>query len=122
MRFDTTTPVENTEDIIDSREIIERIDYLESDDELDEWEVTELANLKTFRDELDGYCDDWNYGVTLIRDSYFEDYAREMAEEIGAISREASWPLSFIDWKAAAEALRMDYTSAEFDGVTYWAR
>lgn len=64
----------------------------------------------------------WTYGVTLIRDSYFEDYAQQMAEDIGAINRDATWPLNHIDWEAAAEALKGDYTSAEFDGVTYWAR
>lgn len=29
---------------------------------------------------------------------------------------------NYIDWKRAAEALQSDYTSVEFDGVTYWVR
>lgn len=64
---------------------------------------------------------DW-YPVTLIRETYFKDYAQELAEDVGAIDPKASWPLSYIDWDAAAEALQMDYTAVEFDGVTYWTR
>jgi len=45
-----------------------------------------------------------------------------MAEDIGAIQKDAPWPCGFIDWEGAAEALQQDYTAGEFDGVTYWAR
>lgn len=82
----------------------------------------ELATLKAFRDELEPYCSDWHHGETLIRDSYFKEYAQELAEDIGAINRDAQWPNNCIDWDKAARELQMDYTSAEFDGVTYWAR
>jgi hypothetical protein len=64
---------------------------------------------------------DW-YPVGLIRDSYFEDYAREFADDIGAINSDASWPNTCIDWEKAASELQMDYSSVEFDGVTYWYR
>lgn len=63
-----------------------------------------------------------SYEPTLISENYFTDYAEQMAEDIGAIDREAGWPLSFIDWDAAAEALKMDYTSVTFDGDTYLIR
>ena len=82
----------------------------------------ELHELKKFRDEMQPYCEDWHHGTTLIADSYFAEYAEELANDIGAINKDAGWPLSFIDWDAAAEALKADYTSREFDGVTYWAR
>lgn len=85
-------------------------------------DAEELAALIAFRDEMKGYCSDWDSGETLIRDSYFEDYARELAEDIGAIPDDAKWPCNCIDWEKAARELQMDYTSAEFDGVTYWAR
>jgi len=58
---------------------------------------------------------------TLIPDDEFEDYARELAYDIGAISREAPWPQSCIDWEAAADALQVDFTSWEYDGRTYWS-
>ena len=86
-----THAISNHDDIIDSRDVIERLDELEADvDNLDEDELDELRAL------------------------------RQMAEDIGAISGDESWPLNYIDWAAAAEALQMDYTSIDFDGVEYW--
>jgi hypothetical protein len=58
----------------------------------------------------------------MIRDSYFKEYAQEFAEDIGAINKNASWPNTCIDWDQAARELQMDYTSVNFDGVTYWIR
>jgi antirestriction protein len=49
-------------------------------------------------------------------------YAQDFAEDIGAIDRNAGWPLGCIDWEAAADELKSDYSSIEFDGVTYWVR
>lgn len=128
---DGITPIDNFEDFIDSRDVIARIAYLTEcrDDDstegglaLDEDEVAELAALTALAEQSAGYASDWEYGETLIRDSYFEDYAREMASDIGAIDPNASWPQSCIDWEQAARELQMDYTSVDFDGVTYWVR
>lgn len=55
----------------------------------------------------------------LVRDSYFVKYARQVAEDIGAINNDASWPNCCIDWDQAANELRIDYHSVDFDGVTY---
>jgi hypothetical protein len=60
--------------------------------------------------------------AALIRDSYFEDYARQLAEDIGAIDSKASWPNNHIDWEDATDALKQDYTEVDFDGVSYWIR
>lgn len=89
---------------------------------LDEDEQAELAALKALAEEAEGYAADWAHGETLIRDSYFKEYAQELAEDIGAINRNATWPNNCIDWDQAARELQMDYTSVEFDGVTYWIR
>lgn len=110
------------DDIIDSRDVIERIEELSNDDDLTEDETDELAALTALAKETEGHAADWLYGETLIRDSYFEDYARELAEDIGAISADQSWPNYCIDWERAARDLRMDYTSVDFDGITYWIR
>jgi hypothetical protein len=90
-------------------------------------EAQERANLTALLDELRGNGGDheWNgawYPVTLIRDSSFQDYAQEHAEDIGAIGRDAQWPLSYIDWDRAADELKMDYQQVDFDGVQYWYR
>lgn len=77
----------NADDVIDSRQITSRIEYLtdyvtENPTNIDA--VDELKVLKALESEAEGYSGDWQYGATLIRDSYFEDYARELAEDIGA--------------------------------------
>ena len=41
---------------------------------------------------------------------------------MGAVPRDAGWPTSYIDWERAADALKMDYTSIEADGRTFWVR
>ena len=58
-----------------------------------------------------------------MRDSYFKDYAMELAEELARDeARDRSWPNTCIDWDQAARELRMDYTAVDFDGITYWIR
>lgn len=115
-----TKEITNFEDIIDSRDIIARIEYLEGTE--DEDEASELAALNKLSEQAEGYAADWQYGETLIRDSYFKEYAQELAKDIGAIDRNASWPNTCIDWEQAARELQMDYTAVDFDGVTYWVR
>lgn len=86
-------------------------------------EAKELAALKALADEASGYAADWLCGKTLIRDSYFRDYAMELAEDIhGNALVNLQWPMSCIDWDQAARELQCDYTAVDFDGVTYWIR
>lgn len=85
-------------------------------------EIAELKILQSLADEAEGYAPDWKHGEALIRDSYFEDYARELADDIGAVSKDANWPNNHIDWEAAADALKQDYTSVDYGGVEYWIR
>lgn len=142
--------IDNAADIIDSRDVIERIEELqderqpladaleeaEADDDaaateaaqtaLQEWDATEegeeLRALLALQDEAEGYSD-WQHGAALIRDSYFEDYARDLAEDLhGNAIRNAEWPYSHIDWEAAADALKQDYTCVDFAGVDYWVQ
>lgn len=166
-----TREISNTDSILDSRDIIARIEELEEEraalaealeeaesemvdaveenngedadedtaesvkdttkaaDEaakaLAEWdantEAEELAILKAFADEAEGYADDWKHGATLIRESYFTEYCQEMVQDIGDLPKDIPSYIE-IDWKATARNLRMDYTEAEFDGVTYLVR
>lgn len=122
----------NHDDIIDSRDVIARIEELESEREIakeddsgpDAWDAAngeELRALKALADEAEG-CADWRHGEALIRDSYFETYAQELADDCGMINSDSTWPNNCIDWEKAARELQMDYTSVDFDGVTYWIR
>lgn len=154
-----TTEIRNTEDLIDSRDVIARIEDLESQraelvetfetanetwhaktgdnhanfvavtaarETLAAWdamdEAEELKTLQALAAEAEDYAADWTHGETLIRDSYFRTYAEELAEDIGAVNSEATWPNNCIDWERAARELRMDYTEVSFGGVAYLVR
>lgn len=84
-------------------------------------EGIELHHLKELADDASG-SPDWMHGATLINDDYFEDYARELADDIGAVKSDAGWPTMHIDWEAAAKSLQQDYTQVDFDGQTFWVR
>ncbi|KWI10904.1 antirestriction protein ArdA [Burkholderia ubonensis] len=131
--------ISNQEDVIDIRDVIARVEELrEARDEhndagTDEWmyacavEYAELSGLESLLDDLAGYGGDhqWEsdwYPVTLIRDSYFETYAQELASDCDMIKRDATWPNNCIDWERAARELQVDYSSVEFDGETFWYR
>jgi len=117
-------------DVFDSRDMIERIaeitDALEADypadsdnaDERAEAEA-ELATLQAFATDADS--GEWRYGQQFIADSYFEDYAQELAEDISAID-DAVWPFTCIDWAQAARELQMDYTSVTLGGYDFWTQ
>lgn len=84
-------------------------------------EATEYKALKELEEQAEG-CSDWMYGAQLIRESYFKDYAQQLAEDIGAVNADATWPNNCIDWDLAARELEVDYTQVDFDGVTYLIR
>ena len=80
-----------------------------------------LIKLLKFREEARQYCE-WDDGETLIEADYFKDYAEEVANDIGAVDRNASWPLNHIDWEAAADALKEDYVSVSFGDAEWYVR
>lgn len=96
-------------------------EWLKEQHDAGDSDAEELIALRKLQDEAEGSAD-WQHGETLIRDSYFEQYAEELADDIGAINSKAGWPLTCIDWKEAADQLKQDYMSVDFDGVTYWIR
>jgi hypothetical protein len=138
----STEEITNTEDVIDSRDIIARLEYLEDemecyaeDEELqeldfdhstkwEEWEyIDEYKALKALADEADGYVADWQYGEALIRESYFTEYVEQFCDDVGYISDDLPWVIeNNIDFDGIAEDFKVDYTELDFDGVTYFAR
>lgn len=132
------------EDVIDSRDIQEKIDELEGEfngllkdyedagdeDEQDEAEenlenwmdeyANEYAGLLLFK-EL-GDTSEWQYGETFIKEDYFEDYARQLAEDCGMLKDCGLWPLNCIDWERATRELKYDYSELTIDGETYYFR
>lgn len=157
-----TNSIDNTQDLIDVRDIIERYEELEAErealsdhveeceaaneyhnsegdmdapeerdlvtanDDLKAWDEEnseELENLKSILDDLKGnggdeqWRGDW-YPVTLIRESYFEEYMDEMVADCYELPELPSFMTVTLDYVA----LQMDYTSTEIDGVTYLYR
>lgn len=95
-------------------------------DESDDAE--ELKELETLLKELEGYGGDhqfegdW-YPGTLIRDSYFSEYAEQLAGDLhGSKVEQAEWPFNCIDWEKAAQQLLIDYAEVEIDGIEYHYR
>jgi len=119
------TDFNNNSDIIDSRDIIERIDELsdyietgtENGDDVNS-ERDELITLLTLQDECN--YGDWQHGATLINDNYFTEYAQQLADDCYSI--EDHWPFNCINWDYAAEQLQQDYTCVDFGGAEFWIR
>lgn len=130
-----STTLDLSADIIDVRDIIARVEELETtlsgDDYHTDAELTDAQNelnaLQSILADLQGmggdeqWRGDW-YPITLIRDSHFRDYAEQLADDCGMIPKNAQWPLTCIDWEQAARELRYDYTGVDIDGATYWTR
>ena len=127
------TTLDLTADIIDVRDIIARVEELAEDLTAYSAEahahpelVDEHAALCAIMRDLAGnggdeqWEGDW-YPVTLIRDSYFINYAQELCEDIGDIPKNLPSYIE-IDWDATARNIRVDYSATEIDGVTYWYR
>ena len=128
---DTTTDLRG-EDLIDSRDAEQRINDLEAEINWTETgegivvtgdpdDVEELEALRDLKSQVGDYST-WTGGTQLIRESYFETYARDLAEAVGAIESDAAWPAYCIDWAWAARDLQMDYRAVTFAGTTYYVR
>lgn len=117
-----------SDDILDLRDLAD--DWRELlDDNGKPSNASEVARVRQFQslceqlrceatpDGLEEYGNDFE--PTLIGEWYFEQYARDLAEETGSYDPSASWPLNCIDWEKAADELRQDYTSVSFGGWAY---
>lgn len=98
---------------------------------LNDWDSDngeELRELAELIEELRGagggdhqWEGDW-FPSELIAEDDFEEYAEELADSIGAVPSDASWPLTCIDWKEAAKQLAQDYSEVEYQGTVYYWR
>jgi hypothetical protein len=103
---------------------VELIDMRDDEEcEMEGYEEQELEELFELESDLGCTLEsaDQN-GLFFIDEDYFEDYAKEFAYDIGAIDSDTVWPCTHIDWEAAADELRMDYTEVEYDGNNYLVR
>ena len=145
----------NTDDTIDSRDIIERIEELEAErealqDDIDNantasayglekeadaiaalaaWDADNLEELETLQalaSEAE-HSPDWVHGETLIAETYFTDYIEQLIDDCYEMPKEINsgeWPYRHItiDYEAAAEEAKADYSEVNFDGTVYLVR
>lgn len=118
-----------SDDIIDVRDIIARIDEIQNMQSKTEYkehkaELTSLLSIMSELESVGGGDEQWDgnwYPLTLIADSYFTDYARELLEDCGILPRDMPSYIE-IDWDATARNIRVDYTPVTIEGATYWTR
>ena len=138
---------EESDEIKDLEEAIRRIEAMQSDESeygetvgkwhywitydanggLEPEEHEELAALKALASEAES-SPDWQYGETLIRDSYFTEYTEQLIDdcypEVSKALASSDWPMTCLkmDYEQAARDLKVDYMPVEFNGSTYWIR
>lgn len=133
--LDSLPDVDEGADTLDSRDVVERyegyrlavvamgldpdnVPYSACGSET----VAEYLALRELNNAGSCYVEDWNFGATLVADGHFTEYAEELARDIGAVNGDAQWPNNHIDWEAAGEDLKADYTAIEFKGARFWVR
>lgn len=126
---------DQAEDVIDSRDIIARIDEMELEygpedgdsidtihlGKMDDDERFEYAALLDLRDAVNEISSEWDDGVTLIHEDYFEAYVEELVTDCGYLSTDLPDFIK-IDWAETADNIRVDYSSVTLNGNDYWVR
>lgn len=133
--------ISSTDDIIEIRDVIDRVEELEDEISAFEEEAepeakevktneenkAELELLAAFLEECrdNGGDEAWRehwYPRLAIHESYFQEHAKELAEDLGLIYSSQDWPLNCIDWERAADELQRAYAVVEFEHETYYVR
>lgn len=117
----------DTSDLVDRRQEI--LDILEDEQELEAYSLNEIDWMKEELTEINAVeneVTDFIYGETLIHEDSFIEYAQQFAEDViegfYEHQKESSWPYNYIDWDAAADALKEDYITVEYQDETYYVR
>lgn len=136
-------------DVIDSRDVIARLDELEehlvavheeetgqggNSRDFEGWlqeakwrpDVEEYLELRSLEAEASS-SPDWQYGEQLINEEYFTRYIKELIEDCYQMPEElhsGGWPWSHmtLDYEAAAEEAKHDYTEVAYFGQAFLIR
>ena len=104
-------------DIFDSRDLLDELKTLDEEDDYDRERIEMIDDpIEEFGKE------NFEMGVTFIRENYWVQYCEDMAYEFGYLDGNPNDynPLHYhIDWQGWADAVAMDYSQTEFDGDTY---
>ena len=115
------------DDILDSRDLEERIVELKKDNNLTDQEKEELEQLTAIKKDVEDYSsDDWEDGITFVSQYYWQDYCKDFAYDCGYIEdidRVNANPLIYcVDWEKWASEMKYDYTSTKINNVDYYFR
>lgn len=121
------TTLDLTADIIDVRDIIERIEELENTEDgvVVAPHDVEYRALCAIMEDLKGgggdeqWRGDW-YPLTLIADCHFTDYAQELVLDCYDLKGLPNFV--HIDWETTAREMRVDYSQTTIDGFAYYYR
>jgi hypothetical protein len=126
-------------DIVDLEDLAKRLAEItdELDDHqarLDEGDETylddyDLQELRDERDRIQEVEDQFSQTLaeaarndsTMVSEYYWQAYAESFADDVGMVDTDSSM-YPYIDWERWAEDLKMDYTSIEYGGVTFYTR
>ena len=104
------------DDILDSRDLEERIVELKKDNNLTDQEKEELEQLTAIKKDVEDYSsDDWEDGITFVSQYYWQDYCKDFAYDCGYIEdidRVNANPLIYC----------IDRKSTLWTPVTQWSR
>ena len=106
-------------DIFDSRDLLDELKTLDEEDSYDKERIEMIDDLK---EEVGK--DNFEMGVTFIRENYWVQYCEDMAYDFGYLDRQDdNNPIHYhVDWQGWADAVEMDYSQIDFDGDTYYWR
>ena len=108
--FDEFGKEDNSKERIEARDALTKFDNSE--------EGQELTALKKLAEQGEN-IDDWQYGVGLIHEDYFETVMDDMVANCYTLPKDLpSWMTITYDY----DALKQDYTEIDFDGQTYYVR
>lgn len=138
------------QDIIDTRDLIEKRDELKQsildsfletfehyedrtecfddilfeEEEIQSWKEDledEFEQIEEINKIEDEIGSEFDYGCTLVSKDYWEEYVENLLKDCGYISKNLpSW--IEIDWEATANNVKQDYTEVEYQGQTYYGR
>ena len=115
----------SSDEYLDSRDLNEYLSEMaDRFEDPDDYGTMDERNAWSEVRKLEDQCEGmgWEDGMRLIPCHLFEDYARELADDIGAMPDAYTWPISCIDWEHAARELSWDYVMVTFRGVDYYTR
>lgn len=106
--------VTNNDDVFDSRTVL---DYIK--DNKDNRDLALESIVKQYCENYEKGMEYLEFGVTFIRDSYFDDYMWDFFLEFNQVDEALQ---CYIDLEGFARDQQYDYDCVDFDGVVYWYR